>query len=90
MVKSIILHCITPEELRQIIKEVIKEELLEVRKQLEKKDSEGLLSRKETCEFLKLASQLFGIGQIKGKLIVTVLEIECITRKLTCLIVRCH
>ena len=68
MVKSIILHCITPEELRQIIKEVIKEELLEVRKQLEEKDSEGLLSRKETCEFLKISLTTLWHWTNKGKI----------------------
>ena len=54
MEKSILLHCITPEELRQIIKEVIREELLEVRKQLQEKDSEVLMSRQETIDFLKI------------------------------------
>ena len=55
MEKSILLHCITPDELKQIIKEVIQDELKEVSKQPEEKDSEGLLSRKETCEFLKIS-----------------------------------
>ena len=43
MEKSILLHCITPDELKQIIKEVIQDELKEVSKQPEEKDSEGLL-----------------------------------------------
>lgn len=43
MEKSILLHCITPEELKQIIIEAIREELKEVNKQPEEKDSEGLL-----------------------------------------------
>jgi Helix-turn-helix domain len=68
MGKSILLHCITPEELRQIIKEVIKEELLEVRKQLEENDSEGLLSRKETCEFLKISLTTHWHWTNKGKI----------------------
>jgi DNA invertase Pin-like site-specific DNA recombinase len=55
MEKSILLHCITPDELKQIIKEVIQDELKEVSKQPEEKDSEALLSRKETCEFLKIS-----------------------------------
>jgi DNA invertase Pin-like site-specific DNA recombinase len=58
----------TPEELRQIIKEVIKEELLEVRKQLEENDSEGLLSRKETCEFLKISLTTLWHWTNKGKI----------------------
>lgn len=56
MEKSILLHCITPEELRQIIKEVIRDELIEVKKQLQEKDSEVLLSRQETIDFLKIDS----------------------------------
>jgi hypothetical protein len=32
MEKTILLHCISPDDFRQIIKEAIKEELLEIRK----------------------------------------------------------
>ena len=66
MEKSILLHCITPEELRQIIKEVIREELLEVRKQLEEKDSEVLMSRQETIDFLKIDSSTLWSWTKKG------------------------
>lgn len=68
MGKSIMLHCITPEELKQIIKEVIQEELLEVRKQLEEKDSEVLLTRQETCEFLKISITTLWQWSKKGKI----------------------
>ena len=68
MEKSILLHCITPAELKQIIKEVIKEELLEVRKQLEKKDSEVLLTRQETIDFLKIDSSTLWSWTNKGKI----------------------
>ncbi|MFD0778958.1 hypothetical protein ACFQZF_11140 [Flavobacterium myungsuense] len=37
MEKSILLHCISPDEFKQIIKEVIREELLEVKIQLQEK-----------------------------------------------------
>ena len=68
MGKSILLHCMTPEELRQIIKEVIKEELLEVRKQLEEKDFEVLLTRQETIDFLKIDSSTLWSWTNKGKI----------------------
>ena len=62
------LHCITPEELKQIIKEVIKDELLEVRKQLQEKDSDVLMSRQETCEFLKISITTLWQWTKKGKI----------------------
>ena len=69
MGKSILLHCMTPEELRQIIKEVIKEELLEVRKQLAEKDSDVLMSRQETIDFLKIDSSTLWSWTNKGKIV---------------------
>jgi hypothetical protein len=68
MGKSIMLHCITPEELKQIIKEVIMEELLEVRKQLAEKDSDVLMSRQETIDFLKIDSSTLWSWTNKGKI----------------------
>jgi excisionase family DNA binding protein len=68
MGKSILLHSMTPEELKQIIKEVIQEELLEVRKQLEENDSEVLLTRQETCEFLKISITTLWQWTKKGKI----------------------
>lgn len=69
MEKSILLHRITPYELKQIIKEVIQEELLDVRKQLLEKDSEILLTRKETCDFLKIDSSTLWSWTNKGKIV---------------------
>ncbi|MFC6877038.1 helix-turn-helix domain-containing protein [Flavobacterium myungsuense] len=69
MEKSILLHCISPDEFKQIIKEVIREELLEVKIQLqEKKDSEILMTRKETCEFFKIDSTTLWNWTNKGKI----------------------
>ena len=56
MEKSILLHCISPEELQQIIKDVIKEEFIDFKKNLDIKESDVLLTRSETCEFLKIAA----------------------------------
>jgi hypothetical protein len=69
MEKSLLLHCITPDELKQIIKEVIREELSEVRKQFEEKDSEVLLTREETCAILKINKTSLWKWTKKGKLI---------------------
>jgi hypothetical protein len=63
------LHCISPEELKQIIKEVIKEELSEVRNQLEEKDSEILLKREEVCATLKINRTSLWKWTKSGKLI---------------------
>jgi hypothetical protein len=68
MEKSILLHCITPYELKQIIKEIIQDELKEISKQPEEKDSEILLTRKETCEFLKIDSSTLWSWTNKGKI----------------------
>ena len=68
MEKLILLHCITTKELKKIVKEVIQEELLEVRKQLEEKDSEVLMSRQETIDFLKIDSSTLWSWTNKGKI----------------------
>jgi hypothetical protein len=68
MEKSILLHCITPDELKQIIKEIIQDELKEVSKQPEEKDSEILLTRKETCDFLKIDSSTLWSWTNNGKI----------------------
>lgn len=56
MEKSILLHCISPEELNQLIKEVLKDELIDLKKNLDLQASDLLLTRSETCEFLKIDS----------------------------------
>jgi hypothetical protein len=68
MEKSILLHLISPNELKLIIKEVIREELVEIRKKLEEKDSDVLLSRQETCDFLKIDSSTLWSWTKKGKI----------------------
>lgn len=68
MEKSILLHCISPNELKQIIKVVIQEELLEIKKQLEEKDSEVLFTRQETIDFLKIDSSILWSWTNNGKI----------------------
>lgn len=68
MERSILLSQLSVDDLKQIIKEVIQEELLEVRKQLKEKDSEVLLSRQETIDFLKIDSSTLWSWTNKGKI----------------------
>ena len=56
MEKQILLHCISTDELKQLIKDAIKEEFMDFKKNLEIKGSDILLTRSETCEFLKIDS----------------------------------
>ena len=63
------LHCISPDEFKKIIKEGIKEELSEVRKQLEEKDADFFLTREETCAILKINKTSLWKWTKNGKLI---------------------
>nr|WP_315232369.1 helix-turn-helix domain-containing protein [uncultured Flavobacterium sp.] len=68
MKKQILLSCISPAELKQLIKEVIKEEFIDFKKNLEIKESEVLLTRSETCELLKIDSSTLWSWTKKGKI----------------------
>lgn len=68
MEKQILLSCISQDELKQLIKEVIKEELIYFKKNLEIKASDILLTRSETCEFLKIDSSTLWSWTNKGKI----------------------
>ncbi|WP_367769042.1 helix-turn-helix domain-containing protein [Flavobacterium sp. WC2421] len=68
MEKQILLSCISPDELKQLIKEVIKEEFMDFKKNLEIKSSDILLTRSETCEFLKIDSSTLWSWTNKGKI----------------------
>jgi hypothetical protein len=68
MEKQILLSCISPEELKQLIKEVIKEELVVLKKDLAVKESDVLLTRSETCELLKIDSSTLWNWTKKGKI----------------------
>jgi hypothetical protein len=68
MDKQILLSCISPEELKQLIKEVIKEEFLDFKKNLAIHESDALLTRSETCEFLKIDSSTLWSWTKKGKI----------------------
>lgn len=68
MAKQILLHSISPDELKQLIKEVIKEELINLKKDLAVKESDVLLTRSETCELLKIDSSTLWSWTKKGKI----------------------
>ena len=68
MEKQILLHSISPEELKQLIKEVIKEEFIDFKKNLDIKESDVLLTRSETCELLKIDSSTLWSWTKKGKI----------------------
>jgi hypothetical protein len=68
MEKQILLHCISPDELKQLIKEVIKEEFINLKSDLVVKESDVLLTRSETCELLKIDSSTLWSWTKKGKI----------------------
>jgi hypothetical protein len=68
MEKQILLYCISPDELKQLIKEAVKEQFIDFKKNRENKESDVLLTRSETCEFLKIDSSTLWSWTNKGKI----------------------
>jgi hypothetical protein len=67
---SILLQEITVEELQQLLGSTIKSGILELHKELQTKNyNEELLSRDETCQFLKIDSSTLWSWTNKGKVI---------------------
>ena len=65
---SILLETLTVEQLQQIIGTSVKNGILELQKQLQDKDnSEELLTREETCKFLKIDSSTLWAWTNNGK-----------------------
>ena len=65
---SILLESLTVEQLQQLIGTSVKNGILELQKQLQEKDnSEELLTREETCQFLKVDSSTLWAWTNKGK-----------------------
>lgn len=69
MEKSILLHSLTPDDLRQIIKEVVKSELAEFKAQFATEESDQLLNSEETCTFLKITLTTLWRWTKNGKVI---------------------
>lgn len=55
MEKSILLHVITPDDLKQIIKEALRDELTEFNKNSDKHNADAVLSRAEVSKLLKIS-----------------------------------
>jgi hypothetical protein len=65
---AILLQSLTVEQLEQLIGTSVKNGILELQKQLINKDnSEELLTREETCNFLKIDSSTLWAWTNKGK-----------------------
>lgn len=69
MKNSIIVHNLDREELRELLKAVIKEELNELVASIKSSQFEELLTREETCKLLKIDSSTLWSWTNKGKLI---------------------
>lgn len=65
---SILLESLSVEQLQQLIGTSVKNGILELQKQLQDKDnSEELLTREETCQFLKIDSSTLWAWTNNGK-----------------------
>lgn len=65
---SILLETLSVEQLQQIIGTSVRNGIQELQKQLQSKDnSEELMSREETCQFLKVDSSTLWAWTNKGK-----------------------
>jgi hypothetical protein len=69
MEKSLLVHSITPDDLKQIIKEVFKEEFAEFTKQLVTEKPDELLNSEETCKLLKITLTTLWRWTKSGKVI---------------------
>ncbi|MFH4969325.1 helix-turn-helix domain-containing protein [Gaetbulibacter sp. M240] len=69
MKNSIILQDLSVEELQELIGTTVKKSVAELQKELEsKKFTEELLTREQTCDFLKINSSTLWSYTVKGKL----------------------
>ncbi len=67
---AILLQTLTVEQLQQIIGTSVKNGILELQKELSsKKDEEQLLTREETCKFLRIDSSTLWAWTNKGKVL---------------------
>lgn len=65
---SILLETLTVEQLQQLMSTTFQNSILQLQKELQTKDnSEELLTREETCQFLKIDSSTLWAWTNKGK-----------------------
>lgn len=68
MKNSILLETLTIEQLQQLVSTSVRNGIAELQKELHKKeDSEELMTREETCRFLKVDSSTLWAWTNKGK-----------------------
>lgn len=67
---SILLETLTVEQLQQLMSTTFQNSILQLQKELQTKDnSEELLTREETCKFLKIDSSTLWAWTNKGKVL---------------------
>lgn len=67
MTNSILLQNVSPETLTELIKEGVKSQLDDFKKDLQTHNPDVLLSREQTCEFLQIDSSTLWHWTNKGK-----------------------
>jgi hypothetical protein len=68
MNKAILIETLSIEQLQQLIGKSVKNGILELKKQIQEKDnSEALMTREETCQFLKIDSSTLWSWTNAGK-----------------------
>lgn len=69
MTNSILLQNVSPEALTELIKQGIKSQLEDFKKNFNSLNSEELLTREQTCEFLQIDSSTLWHWTNKGKVL---------------------
>lgn len=67
MTNSILLQNVSPETLTELIKEGVKSQLADFKRDLETNKPDELLTREQTCEFLQIDSSTLWHWTNKGK-----------------------
>lgn len=67
MTNSILLQNVSPEALTELIKESVKSQLDDLKKDLQTHNPDELLTREQTCEFLQIDSSTLWHWTNKGK-----------------------
>jgi hypothetical protein len=69
MINSILLQNVSPEALTELIKEGVKSQLNDFRKDLQTQNSDELFTREQTCDFLQIDSSTLWHWTNKGKVV---------------------
>ncbi len=69
MTNSILLQNVSPEALTELIKEGVKSQLIDFKKDLQTHNPDELFTREQTCEFLQIDSSTLWHWTNKGKVV---------------------